>query len=539
MKIEATFHGGAGTVTGSCTLIRAGDVRFLIDCGMFQGNRTVRELNFQEFPFDPRAIDFVLLTHAHIDHSGLLPKLTRMGFKGPIHATQPTLDLLEFLLPDSGKIQEGDVERLNRRRRRHGEPPVAPAYTAADAEECLRHGAPQPLETWFEPAPGVRARLWNAGHILGSASIELAIEVGGPRPLRMIFSGDLGPDEKIFHEPPEAPEGYDYVVCESTYGDREREDVTTEQRREQLRDEINAALARGGNLIIPSFAVERSQELLHDIGVLLSQGQIRRVPVFLDSPLASRVTKVFMKHARELEDIDLDPSQLFRNPNFRIVESVEDSMAINRLRGGAIIISASGMCEAGRIKHHLRNNLWRDDCTVLFVGYQAPGTLGRLILDGADIVRIHGHDVKVKARIRSIEGYSAHADQKELLAWLRARLPVRAAVFLNHGEDDARRALAALLAAQGVPEKKILLPGLDERFALSAGRAPLRQPASRRAAPEQLTQDWMNAKVALCHRMDRALEAIPDPRRRLEVLARLQAELERALRDARAPEKDG
>ncbi|MCP4384653.1 MAG: MBL fold metallo-hydrolase, partial [Hyphomicrobiales bacterium] len=315
MTVRITFRGGAGTVTGSCYLIDHDQGRFLVDCGMFQGNRTIRELNYAPFPFDPAAIDYLLLTHAHIDHSGLVPKLTRLGFSGPIHSTAPTLDLLTFMLPDSGRIQESEVERKNRSLRRQGKPTVTPIYTQADAEASLEGGVDHPLEEWFETGPGVRARFWNAGHILGSVSIELAIEDGGPRPLRLLFSGDLGPDEKVFHLAPDAPEGFDYVVCESTYGDRDRDDVTVVGRRAALEREISEALGRGGNLVIPSFAVERSQELLHDIGVLLAEGKIpEQTPVFLDSPLASRVTKVFVRHADTLEDIAIDEAELFRHP---------------------------------------------------------------------------------------------------------------------------------------------------------------------------------------------------------------------------------
>jgi metallo-beta-lactamase family protein len=322
MATRLTFHGGAGTVTGSCYQIEHGRGRFLIDCGMFQGTKTVRELNYGAFPFKPDALDFVLLTHAHIDHSGLLPKLSKHGFRRAIHATAPTADLLSFMLPDSGHIQESEVEGLNRRNRRRGHAPVEPIYTRRDAEDCLGQIRGVPYERWIEPGPGVRARFWNAGHILGSASIELHIDDGAGK-LHLLLSGDLGPDEKIFHLDPDAPAGFDYVVCESTYGDRDRADATVAERRRALRDEINDALAAGGNLVIPAFAVERTQELLHDIGVLMAERQVRDVPVFLDSPLASNATQVFIKHAAALEDIALDEDELFRNPNFRFVESVD------------------------------------------------------------------------------------------------------------------------------------------------------------------------------------------------------------------------
>ena len=524
MAVKITFRGGAGTVTGSCYLIEHDRGRFLVDCGMFQGNRTTRELNYAPFPFDPAEIDHLLLTHAHNDHSGLIPKLHVNGFRGPIHATRPTLDLLGFMLPDSGAIQESEVERLNRRLRREGKPPVDPIYTRADAEATLDQGEAHDLEDWFEPSPGVRARFWNAGHMLGSASVELAIEDGGHRPLRLLFSGDLGPDEKVFHAPPDAPEGWDYVTCESTYGDREREDLTVEDRRAALRREIVAAFDRGGNLIIPSFAVERSQELLHDIGVLLAEKAIPNKPVFLDSPLASRVTRVFAKHADALDDIAVDEDKLFRHPSFRITEDVEDSKAINRVKG-CVIISASGMCDAGRIKHHLRNNLWKREATVLFVGYQAPGTLGSRILGGAERVRIHGRDVEVRATIRSIGSYSAHADQSELVRWILARQPIRAGLFLTHGDDDARQALRALLLEKGLDAGTLHLPELDDAFTLRADAEPLREAVERRVDPERLKRDWADYYVGFTLRLAKALETAPDAAAREALMARLAAAL--------------
>lgn len=525
MTVKLTFRGAAGTVTGSCYLIEHDHGAFLIDCGMFQGNRTIRELNYAKLPFDPADIDYLLLTHAHIDHSGLIPKLTKNGFKGTLHATAPSLDLLSFMLPDSGHIQESEVERLNRRLKRQGKQPVEPIYTREDAEAALDNTAAHELESWFEPGPGVRARFWNAGHILGSTSIELAIDDGGSRPLRLLFSGDLGPDEKVFHEAPDAPEGYDYIICESTYGDRDRADATVVERRRALEKEIREALLRGGNLVIPSFAVERSQELLHDIGVLMDQGKIPNTPVFLDSPLAGRVTRVFIEHSDTLEDVDLDEAKLFKNPNFRITESVDESKAINKISGGAIIISASGMCDAGRIKHHLRNNIWKDDATVLFVGYQAPGTLGELILRGEDLVRIHGHDIRVRATIRSIGNYSAHADQPELLAWIKARLPVRAGVFLTHGEDDARSVLRDLLIENDVDGDIIHMPQLDDSFMLEAGKTPLRQPSEPRLSKGAMVRDWANDYTRFTLALAKRLEAMPQTAEREALMAKLEAAL--------------
>jgi metallo-beta-lactamase family protein len=524
MATRLTFHGGAGTVTGSCFQIEHGRGRFLVDCGLFQGTKTVRELNYGAFPFAPDALDFVLLTHAHIDHSGLLPKLSKHGFRGRIHATVPTADLLSFMLPDSGHIQESEVERLNRRNRRRDRPAVEPIYTRSDAEHCLRQIEGVAYGQWLEPGPGVRARFWNAGHILGSASIELHIDDGAGR-LHLLFSGDLGPDEKVFHLEPDAPAGFDYVVCESTYGDRDRADATVEQRRRALRDEVNAALAAGGNLLIPAFAVERTQELLHDLGVLMAQQQIGKVPVFLDSPLANNATRVFIRHAAALEDIALDEKDLFRNPNFRFVESVDESKSLNQITAGAIIIAASGMCEAGRIRHHLKNNLWRARATVLFVGYQAPGTLGRLILDGERSVRIFGEEVAVKARIREIGNYSAHADQKELVDWIVERRPVHGGIFLTHGEDPARAALREHLIAAGCTEALIHLPQMDASYELVAAGAPAPQPRRARIPDSEIARDWHNDYAVLLLDLSRRLEQLPGDDARRALLHRLRAAL--------------
>ena len=529
MTPELVFHGGAGTVTGSCYEIVHAAGRLMIDCGMFQGNKTVRELNYRDFPFDPSKIDALLLTHAHIDHTGLVPKLVKHGFRGKIHATAPTADLASFMLPDSGYIQESEVERLNRRNRRKGKPEVEPIYTRKDAEACLKQFTGVDMERWFEPMNGVRARYWNAGHILGSASIELRVDSpGADRPVHMLFSGDLGPDEKVFHLEPDAPAGFDYILCESTYGDREREDATVEERRAALKREILDALEAGGNLVIPAFAVERTQELLHDIGVLMATGEIPGKPVFLDSPLASNATRVFVKHAATLDDIAMDERELFKNPNFTFTSSVEESKAINKVKGGAIIMAASGMCDAGRIRHHLRNNLYKREATVLFVGYQAPGTLGSLILGGEEAVRIHGREVKVNARIRRIGNYSAHADQGELIAWVRERLPVHAGLFLTHGDDKAREVLKEYLVREGIEAERIVLPGLDERVTLSVdpSQKPLAVQEKRaRVAPADMAIDWYNDYAALLLKLGRTLENMQDNDERRALLSRMRAAL--------------
>ena len=524
MTVTLHFHGAAGTVTGSCYRVVHPGGQFLVDCGLFQGNRSVRELNLKPTPFDPKAIAFLLLTHAHIDHAGLLPKLYREGWRGPMWMTEPTAGLLEYLLPDSAGIQEGEAERATKKQNRRGDEPAKPLYTMEDANEALAHRNTCQYGEWITPGPGVRARYWNAGHIIGSASLEVEVK-DGDKTMRLLFSGDIGPDEKVFYNDPEGPAGFDYILCESTYGGREREDYTLVQRRDALKAEINTALARGGNLVIPAFAVERSQELLHDIGVLIKTGEIDPSLVFLDSPLASKVTGVYRKYSKMFDDVELGADELFNDPRFRIIEAVEDSKAINSIRGGAIIMSASGMADAGRIKHHLRNNLIRDNATVLFVGYQAPGTLGHVILSGAKEARIHGTLVPIRAQIRSLGNYSAHADHSELMAWIKERLPAHGAIFLTHGEDEERAALRTAIMTLGVGGDQVILPLLDDYFELTAaGIAAKAQAATPRIDPVQVHSDWHNAFSDFTIRLSQRLQSGSDTEK-LAIMRALQKEL--------------
>jgi metallo-beta-lactamase family protein len=527
MTVTLHFHGAAGTVTGSCYRVVHARGQFLVDCGMFQGNKTVRDLNYKPFPFDPKAIDFLLLTHAHIDHSGLLPRLARLGYRKPMWMTEPTGGLLEFMMPDAAGIQESEAERETKKRSRRAEAPFEPLYTMEDATEVLKLRKPVKYEQWIEPGPGVRARYWNAGHILGSASIEVEVDNGDGKAIRILFSGDLGPDQKVFYDAPDAPSGYDYILSESTYGGREREDYTLVARREALKTEINEALRRGGNLVIPTFAVERSQELLHDIGYLIKTGEISPSLVFLDSPLASKVTGVYRKYASMFDDMELGADELFNDSRFRIVEAVDESKAINSIRGGAIIMSASGMADAGRIKHHLRANLPRGNATVLFVGYQAPGTLGQIIQSGAKEVRIHSELVPVRARVRSLGSYSAHADHSELVSWVTGRLPAHGAVFLTHGEDEERTALkAALMHDAGLGGDQVIAPLLDDAFELRAeGIVGVEKPAERRVDLTQVTSDWHNAYASFIIDLSHQLQSATDDKRRIAIMGALKATL--------------
>ncbi|MGE0776465.1 MAG: MBL fold metallo-hydrolase RNA specificity domain-containing protein [Sphingomonadaceae bacterium] len=512
-----TFHGAAGTVTGSCMEIRYGEYGILIDCGLFQGTRTLEALNHEPFAFDVANISAVILTHAHIDHSGLLPKLVAAGYSGPIFCTAATRDLLYHMLPDAGRIQENEAERRNRRADRRDEPEIELIYTEADALTAYDHARAIGLRQWFEPAPGFQARLWNAGHILGSASVEL--EVGGSL---VLFSGDLGPDHKAFHPDPQAPTTLDHVICESTYGDRVREDITLEQRRTLLEAEIKAALTRGGNLIIPVFALERTQELLLDIASLINTGRLPHPNVFIDSPLASRATEVFAKHAQHLED--MSSGEIFGHPSFHYVASASESMRLNQT-SGAIIMAASGMCEAGRIRHHLRHNLGRRQSTILFVGFQAGGSLGRAIMEGADRVRISGHDVAVRAQIRRIDSYSAHADQNDLLRWIEARKPINGSLFLTHGETSSTETLRRL-AQSGDAAETIVAPQIGESYTLPKTAVARRLRTGRPELHEAVNRDWQNDYAEFATRLKRELREIESAAARRDALARMSAVLQ-------------
>lgn len=530
MAITLTFYGAAGTVTGSCFLLNTEDQRVLVDCGMFQGSKTEKQLNYDPFPFEAKDIDGVLLTHAHIDHSGLLPKLTKAGFKGPIFATPATADLCSVMLPDSAHIQEMEVRYLNRRNRQRGRPEVTPIYSANHVGACLKQFRNVQYEVWTPITKGVRARFWNAGHLLGSASIEVEVSVASSRgitPIRILFSGDLGPDYKLLHPDPEAPEGFDYVVCESTYGARDRLDRSPARRRVRLADEVNTAADRGGALIIPSFAIERAQELVTDLVKLMDGGDIQKARLFIDSPLATRASEVFIRHASEL-DLEDDLLRAFRSKVLHFSESVDESKAINRLRGFYIVIAASGMCDAGRIRHHLKNHLWRRDATILMVGYQAEGTLGRLLLDGANPVRIQGEEILVNATVRALDDYSGHADGPELASWISERKPIRRNIFLVHGEPPERRGLAKRITSQALKKDLIIEPAIDDLYELSGDRAQLaKRELRRRIEPQATAQlDWNNDLTKLILDINDVVEKAGDEKSRNVIIRRLRRALE-------------
>lgn len=529
MSVTIQFCGAAHTVTGACYLVKTGSGRFLIDCGLFQGQKTLKELNYGAFPFRPADIDMVVLTHAHIDHSGLVPKLVREGFRGRILATRGTIDLCSYMLPDAGSIQESEVATLNRRSAARGRSEVNPIYTQADAIASLQSFQPVEYEAWTDVIQGVRARYWNAGHLLGSASIELEFDSEGSsgQPLRLLASGDIGPDAKLLEPDPRAPAGFDCVISESTYGDRIRAATTPEQRRQRLATEVRDAAAAKGALLIPAFAVERTQELIVDLVDLMERGEVPAAPIFLDSPLAIHATEVFRKHAASLER-NIDVNRLFNSPHLRFTETVDESKSIAKLTGFHIIIAASGMCDAGRIRHHLKRWLWNSRGTVLLVGYQAHGTLGRFLQDGAKAVRIQGEEIKVAARIRMIDEYSGHADGSEIARWIAARRPIKKGVFLVHGEETAIAGLAERIAERIIPAAKLFQPLLDDIYELSTP-APTLMDAKhrRRLTPEAVTHlDWHNDMSKLVLDISEQIEAAADDRARGVIIRRLKRALE-------------
>jgi len=458
--MKLTFLGAAREVTGSSYLVEHEGVRFLVDCGMFQGGRETRAKNHQAFVFDPATIDFVLLTHAHIDHSGLLPRLVALGFRGTVHTTRATCDLLAVMLPDSAHIQEKEAEYANLRRFRkeikrenkRGLPPRdnAPLYTVAQAQATLKQLNAVEYGLEIAPHPAVRCTFRDAGHILGSAIIEVWVGEGSNR-RKIVFSGDLGQPARPLLRDPTPILDADYLLVESTYGNREHKSM--EATQDELVEAINNTIEKkGGNVIIPAFAVGRTQDMLYLLADLTRQGRIPKLSVFVDSPMATAATEITYRH---MELLDAETHALmgrhggaahFRKLNF--VEDVEESKALDRITGGAVIISASGMCEAGRIKFHLRANLARRESTILITGFQAAGTFGRRLVDGAKRVRLLGEDLPVRADLYTLGGLSAHADRTALLSWLGHFRNKPRQVFVVHGEASVATGFAADLQAR-------------------------------------------------------------------------------------------
>ena len=464
--MQITFHGAVRSVTGSRHLLEVQGRKVLLDCGLYQGRRFESETRNRKFPFDPRSIDAVILSHAHIDHSGNLPNLVKQGFKGPIHATRATVGLLEPMLMDSAHIQERDVEFLNKRLARKKKPTVDPLYTQADVDKTLPMFEPHAYGAQFEVVPGVSVHFRDAGHILGSAICVLDLREGGKK-LRLCYTGDLGRNHLPIIRDPETVPGVQVLITETTYGNRLHEE--TLKVPEIMEELLNRAHQRRSKVIIPSFAVGRTQEIVTVLKELFESKRVPQMPVYVDSPLAVNVTDVFREHE---ECFDEETLHLLRDENtdpfgFRLMHYVRDvaeSKSLNTKKGPMIIISASGMCEAGRIRHHLLNSIENPDNLILFVGFQAAHTLGRKLVEKQKEVKIFGEPIEVKAEVRSIDAFSAHADRDELLGWIKNLDHRPRRFYLVHGEEEQSLSFAETLKENGF--RNAVVPELDQTYLL-------------------------------------------------------------------------
>jgi metallo-beta-lactamase family protein len=444
MKVE--FLGGVRTVTGSATLLEKGSLKWLVDCGMFQGNKEYEERNWNLQSYQAKDLSFILLTHAHIDHSGLIPKLAKEGFRGKVICTKATLDLCEVMLQDSGHIQEMEAEWQNRKGKRAGKGETEPLYTVEDAEKSLRYFQTVNYDEMLPLADGVKVRFQDAGHILGSAMIEIWIE-GGGQEKKIVFSGDLGSsNQPIIRDPSWIKEG-DVLWLESTYGDRLHK--SREETVQELRKIIQEAIACQAKVVIPAFAVERTQDIIYTLGQFIREGSMPQIPIYIDSPLAISATEIFKKNSdcfdQETKNLLSGGENPLEIPGIIYTQTTEESKAINEDPRPGIIISASGMCDSGRIKHHLKHHLWREESHIVFIGYQAQGTIGRWIVDGGKTVRLFGEEIAIKAHIHTLGGFSGHADQKGLLDWLSHINNPKLEVFVNHGEEKVSTELSQLI----------------------------------------------------------------------------------------------
>jgi metallo-beta-lactamase family protein len=459
--IRLTFHGAARTVTGSKYLLEAAGARILFDCGLFQGLKSLREKNWEPSPFAPEGVDAVVLSHAHIDHSGYLPRFVRQGFRGVIHATPATRKLCDILLRDAAKNQERDARYANRKGfSKHD--PALPLFTNQDAREALKHFRGVRRGRWFCPAKPVWCRFLDVGHLLGSAMIQVEIRDSDP-PLRLLFSGDVGRYDAPLYFDPSEPPPCDYLICESTYGNRSHPGGDLLDELEKV---VHKAIARGGVMLMASFAIGRAQQLIYLLQVLIHLGRIPAIPIFLDSPMAVDATAIYRKHTADhdlSESALTGPEHVLDGPNVHLVRSAKDSRKLNRMKGPAVIISSSGMMTGGRILHHLRHRVSDPKTTIVLGGFMAVGTRGRRLQSGEEVLRIHGRNLPVEADITAVSGLSGHADREELLRWL-APLPAPRRVFLSHGEEDAALALAAELNSSRGWETTV--PHLGESFIL-------------------------------------------------------------------------
>ncbi len=470
--MNITFLGAAKTVTGSCYLVETKNYKFLVDCGMFQGRAKDNEVNEGPFQFNPSDIDFVLLTHAHIDHSGRIPKLYVEGFSGDIIATKATVELCSIMLPDCGHIQETENEWTNRKRERAGKPPVAPLYTFQDALDCQKLFKPIRYSDEVVINEEITAKFNDAGHILGSSIIEIWIKEDG-KTTKVVFSGDLGNKDMPLLRDRTAIDSADYLIVESTYGNKLHKDM--DNKVERFVNIISETYDKGGNIVIPSFAIGRTQEIIYDLNKQreMKDENVKKLfsmPVFIDSPLAISATEIFRNNtdcfdeeAREYIENGDNPLDF---PELRFTKTADESKALNDLKGSSIIISASGMCDAGRIKHHLKHNLWRKDSSVIFIGYQAIGTLGRRLVDGARRVKIFGEDISVNAHIEMIDGFSGHADMNGLIDWLGRFKTKPSKIFIVHGEEDVIYDFSKLVTKTFNVATEI--PGLGDSYTISA-----------------------------------------------------------------------
>ncbi len=465
--MQISFHGAAQTVTGSQHLIAVNGQNILLECGLYQGKREEARRRNRQFPFAAAAVDVLVLSHAHIDHSGNIPNLVKQGFRGKIVCTRATADLCGAMLLDSGHIQEEDVEYVNRQRWKIGEPPVEPIYTREDAAEALKYFESIDCGRPYKLGPGVTLTLDDAGHMLGSAIVTLDFQPGqGGSSRRLVFTGDLGrPDVPILRDPAILPAA-DLLIMESTYGNRTHPPL--EESAEALHQIIRRTSARGGKVIIPAFAVERTQLLVFLLNKLAHQGDLPDIPVYVDSPLAVNVTDIFRRHPECFDDEtrdylrhqDLD-GDIFDFRRLRYIQDVEESKKLHGQKGPCVIISASGMCEAGRVQHHLKNNIEDPRNTVLIVGWQAPNTLGRRLVERAPVVRIFGMEYSLEAEVVTLNGFSSHADQQGLLSWARAFKNPPKQTFVVHGDPDGAQALATRLR-HDLGYQGVMIPDLHQ-----------------------------------------------------------------------------
>ena len=444
MRIE--FLGGVRTVTGSATLLEKGSSKWLVDCGMFQGGKELEERNWDIQPYHAKELSLILLTHAHIDHSGLIPKLVKEGFRGKVICTKATLDLCEVMLQDSGHIQEMEAGWQNRKSKRSGGKEAAPLYTSEEAKRSLQYFQPVRYDDMLSLTDGIKVRFQDAGHILGSAIIELWVEEEGQEK-KLVFSGDLGgPDQPIVRDPSWVEEG-DVLWLESTYGNRLHK--SREETVGELLEIIQDAICDQAKVVIPAFAVERTQDIIYTIGQLIRKGSIPTIPVYIDSPLAISATEIFKRNSdcfdQDTKNILIRGENPFEIPGIIYTQTTEESKIINEDPRPGIIVSSSGMCDTGRIKHHLKHHLWRETSHIVFVGYQGEGTIGRRIVDGAKSVRLFGEEIVIKAHIHTLGGFSAHADRKGLLGWLSHLKNPELEVFVNHGEEKISMELGQLI----------------------------------------------------------------------------------------------